>query len=225
MDEELKAAVLKIAAALDGTKDAIEKAPASMSRQTSREQSYSASSTANVVNNAAANAIGAIDSQAGTMRLLSSVPVVGGTAAAAASQVFGGAAYHYQQSVPYQKAEEYATAAGQAGVMLSEKEGLQIRDYYRRQGEITAHNVQLVQQQNAPIPALIQLKENLSDAARMATQDPGTFWEAYKENWDAGVIGPTSKAQRRAFPPAALEAIDHAFDENRQLHHKEYEGK
>lgn len=222
MDDDLKQAIIRIAASLDRTSDSIEKAPANMARNNSRERTHEANTSQHQAGKVAGQAIGAVGSESGTMSLLRSIPIAGAAAAAAGSQFLGSNAWQQQHKMPYEKASDYAKAAGEAGVTMSESQSQYVRDYYRRRGEIITHNLNLVDRQNSVLGNDFEEKRQaLSQGGTDLIHGDPNMRAAYAEHWADGLPSGQQVGNALSWNPL----LTKSFWQNQYLHWAEMEGK
>lgn len=220
MDEEMKSLAIKQAAALEKLADAIEKMPSNMARSASQANSHAQNANQHGGSNLAANAIGAIDSQQGVLKMLGSMHVAGGAAAAATSQFVNSNAWQGQHVMPYKKAEEYAEAAGMAGIDLSYDQIKEVRDYYRVLGQKATRHKNIVDQQNSVIGKTAQeWKQGQEQKITEILQNPESYWG------DVGTILTGSSESYHQITPEQQRRLDQIYEQDRIWQRKEYEGK
>lgn len=220
MDEEMKSLAIKQAAALEKLADAIEKLPTNMARNTSKEKSHEQNASQHGGGNLAANAISAVDSQQGLLRMLGSIPLAGGAVAATAGQFTQSNAWQGQHVMPYKKAEEFAEAAGMAGIELSREQTQHVSDFYRDLGKKVTANKNLVDQQNSITGATVQeYKQRQEQKVTEILNNPGQYWG------DIGTILFGSSEPYHQNSPEQLRKIDAIYKQNQAPQRIEFEGK
>ena len=220
MDEEKKSLDIKQAAAMEKLADVLEKLPTNMARNTSRERTHEQNAGQINANHLAANAIGAVDSQQGLLRMLGSIPVAGGAAAATAGQFVQGNAWQGQHVMPYKKASEFAEAAGMAGVDLSPEQLKQVRDHYRELGtKVTAHKNVVDRQNSVAGETLEAYKQRQEQKVTEILNNPGEYWGGM------GTILFGSSEPYHQTSPEVQRRLDQIYAQDRERQRIEYEGK
>lgn len=216
MDEEKRSIDIKQAAALEKLADAIEKMPSNMARNTSKEKSHEKNASQHSQGHLAANALGALGSEQGTINLLKSSSHPAAQAAAAATEGFVHSnAWQLQQHKPYEQATDYAKAAGAAGVEMSPTDVMKVTAHYRGLGKIATTNVNQVDQQNSI------LGPNIQKAWQAATQN---LTRTLQDD-SVGTILYGSSAPYHQTSAEQQRKIDAIYEQDRKWQRKEYEGQ
>ena len=212
MDEESRAITQKIATALEKIADALEKLPTNMTRSDARESNHQ--QNANQGTNAA-NPPPTVESGGlgGLMKGLGAVHIAGAAAAAVTNEVVQSNAWQGQQGKPYKKLEEFAEAAGEAGIQLSPEQLQKMRDYRRGLGRIATANKNIVDRQNSITGETFQeIKQGYEQKVTDILQNSGSYTS------DIGTIlfGTSEDYIRKQ---------DALYEQNRKRQQIEYEGK
>lgn len=222
MDDESKIMMARFVSAIEKMGDDLNKASSTASRNEANHIKQNDTNSAhNVLNHTSqmlGQGISALGNERATANLLSSIPTVGAPMAAAANQFFGGAVYQQQHARTYEKMEDYAKAAGEAGIILPKEDIKRLQDFYKKQGETITANMEEV-----------AAKQGLGGERlnRMWYQAQRDVLQVLKE-------GPSESLTMAALAPAipgvgmlyqGKSMIDYIFDLNRQAQRKEMEGR
>jgi len=221
MDDESKIMMARFVSAVEKMGDELNKASSTVSRNEANNIKQNDTNSAHNVNNHSvqmlSQGISSLGNERAGVSLLSSIPG-GAPAGAVAGQFFGGAVYQQQHARTYEKMEDYAKAAGEAGILLGKDDMQKLQTFYKTQGEtITANMEEVAAKQGlggerlnrmyyqAQRDALQVLKEGPSESLTMASLAPM-------------VPGVGMLYQGKSM-------IDYLFDLNRQAQKKEMEGR
>lgn len=171
INEQLIAVLSKIASELEGIRSALEKGSA---QPGSTDLALIGKGTASLLPTTSGGDGGDIS---GEQSLLAAMKPTKGAAVAleaietGVKSYIGSNAYQGMQAMPYKKAEEYAEAAGMAGIDLTAEQGLNIRDFYRDLGRSVTHNKNVVDTQNSMLGPLQYFFQQKAQDATEYMQD------------------------------------------------------
>lgn len=171
INEQLISVLSKIASELEGIKSALEKGSA---QSGTTDLALLGGGTSSLLPQTTGGNTG---DMAGEQSLLAMMKPTKGAAVAieaieaGVKSFVGSNAYQGMQAMPYKKAEEYAEAAGMAGINLTAEQGLNIRDFYRDLGQSVTHNKNVVDTQNSMFGPLQYLFQQKAQEATEYMQD------------------------------------------------------